>query len=182
MDIDSIEYGDFSFIYDKLTRQAIEYAFEKAYKLDIVDYLEKADIESMHSCDDEKIIFWKNNLTEVKLDDFSKQNLVSNVYHIFKKGWKSFIRFYLTYQNYKYHIMIDKEYVNDTFSDALIAIKAQYLQEVYISGYCRYTYDDQDQIIGYYTVTNRRKVFNKYSLTDSNLIELKGLIKYVATY
>lgn len=182
MDIESIEYGDFSFIYDKLTRQAIEYAFEKAYSLDIVDYLEKADIESLHSCDDEKIILWKNNLRELNIDSFSKHNLVSNVYHIFKKGWKSFIRFYLRYQTYKYPISIEKEYVNDTFSDALIAIKTRYLQEVYISGYCRYIHNEQDEIVGYYTLTNRRKVFNKYSLTESDIIELKALINYVATY
>lgn len=182
MDIDTIEYGDFSFIYDKLTREATEYAFNKAYKLDIVDYLEKADIESLHSCDDEKIILWRNNLNELKLDDYSKQNLVSNVYHIFKKGWKSFIRFYLRYQYFKFPMNIEKEYTNNTFNDALISIKTKYLNEVYISGYCRYTYDDFDNIIGYYTLTKQRKIFNKDSLTDSDIMELKSLIKYVATY
>lgn len=182
MDIESIEYGDFSFIYDKLTRDATEYVFEMAYKLNIVDYLEQAEIESTHSCEDENIIYWKNNLYELNFDESSKQNLVSNVYHIFKKGWFSFIRFYLKYQDYRFPINIEVEYINDTFMDALVGIKSKYLNEIYIAGYCRYTYTDSDEIVGYYNYTNERKIFHKDSLSDSDIFELKSMIKYVSTY
>ena len=181
MNIEDIEYGDFSFIYDKLTREATEYAFQMAYTLKIVDYLEKADIESMHSCDDEKIILWKNNLKGLPYDELSKHNLVSNVYHIFKKGWRSFIRFYIRYQNFKYPINIEQQYIGDTFMDAMVAVQASYLKEIYIPGYCRYTYSDNGEIIACYN-NNDRKVFDKYSLTENDICELKSMIKYVETY
>lgn len=182
MNIDDIEYGDFSFIYDKITRSATEYAFKKAYKLKIVDYLEKADIESLGSCDDEKIILWRNNLNDLPIDEQSKHYLVSNVYHIFKKGWKSFIRFYYRYQNYKYPINLEKQYMNNIYIDALNIIKANYQNEIYVSGYCRYTYTDSDEIVGYYTLTNERKVFHHDKLSRNDILELKSMIKYVETY
>uniref|UniRef100_A0A6C0KWS1 Uncharacterized protein n=1 Tax=viral metagenome TaxID=1070528 RepID=A0A6C0KWS1_9ZZZZ len=74
------------------------------------------------------------------------------------------------------------KYIQDEYREAFTIIKNSYTHEIDISGYCRYTYDDDGNIVAYYFNSKTRKIFDKHTNDKNELLELQNIIRYAENY